>query len=465
MVILRSDTKREMGMDRISELPESLIHYIFSFLPIKSVVSTSILSTKWRYIWTSISIIDLREWRSVNASLGNCRDEVSRFMRFVDRVLSNRQDVRSPSIKKFVLSFDTYFDTSRVNGWISTVLRHKVEELALVDRKGIMFPPSLFTCESLTVLEIDKGFLELPESVNFPNLKILGLSIMLTNDHLIQKLLSNSPVLEELSLEMRNWNIQHLSIFSPKLKRLFMNGLLYRKFDIQISAPSLQSFKYSEVLAKDFVLQNFLTLLDAEVVLSCVADRGERDELGCLAAKIFASLSNVKRLKISEYTLKLLSYQDDFQTKLPLYYNLNHLEVSRASFHFRRDGYFEDNVQCWIVKVLFDFLQVSPNLESLIFDEGFSNCKSNNYDGWLMDLIPQCLLLHLKSIEFRGFFGKQIEKDLVRLFLKNAKVLQRARITISGKSSLSKNSNFKKEVVDEIALFPRGSAECILHIS
>ncbi|KAI3897567.1 hypothetical protein MKW92_007740 [Papaver armeniacum] len=454
---LRSHAKRERERDRISELPEPLIHHVFSFLPIKSIVSTSILSRTWRYLWTSIPIIDLRNQPLPAPNTFNHQPEVNSFMRFVDRVLSFRQDVHSPSIKEFGLYLDTAFDASRVNGWISTVLRHKVEALALEDRKGITFPPSLFTCESLTYLEIEKSTLELPESVNFPKLRTLHLDVGLENEHLIQKLLSNSPILEELSLELCDWDIRYLRIFGPNLKRLFINGYCsHRNFDIQINAPNLQSFEYSGILAKDFVLHNFLTLLDAEVELSRLADSGERGELGCRASKLVSSLSNAKNLRVSDFTLKLLSYQHNFPMELPLFYNLIHLEVSR---------WHPGELFRWVVRRLLGFLQVSPNLQSLIFVVGFYNYDFDDDDRWSLDSIPQCLLVHLKSIEFRGCFWNQVTKDLVKWFLKNAKVLQRLRITVSNRSIYLKNLNHRKEVLDEISLFPRSSADCVLHVS
>ncbi|KAI3912448.1 hypothetical protein MKW92_026783 [Papaver armeniacum] len=395
-------------MDSIRKIPEPLIHHIFSFIPIKYVVSTSVLSTNWRYLWTSIPIIDFRNWRPPYRSIRP--KETEAFMGFVDRVLSFRQGVHSPPIKKFCLDFDYCFDSSRVSGWIYTVLQHKIEELVL-NRCGITLPPCLFVCESLTILEIHGSLLGHPESVNFPKLKILRLGVVLEDEHLIPKLLSSSPALEELSLRGCGWDIQHLSICGPNLKRLFINGLCTRDFDIQINAPNLQSFKYSSVLAKDFVLHNFFTLLDAEIVLSRSADMGETgmyDGYGC------------------------------------------------------RDA---GNLHSWIVKILLNFLHISPNLESVVFVDGFRNNKSTNNDGWSLDLIPQCLLLHLKSVEFRGFFWNEFEKDLIRLFLKNARVLQRVRITISGRSSLSEYSNYKKQVIDEMSLFPRSSDECVIHVS
>lgn len=154
-------------------------------------------------------------------------------MRFVDRVLSFRQDVHSPSIKTFWFCIDFQFKKSRVNEWLSTVLRHEVEEIVLLDRKGITFPPCLFTCESLTKLVITKSSLELPELVNFPKLKILVLYVTLENEHLIQKLLFNSLVLEELVLQVNsNWDIPYLCICGPNLKRLVILGSSDRKFDI-----------------------------------------------------------------------------------------------------------------------------------------------------------------------------------------------------------------------------------------
>ncbi|KAI3862560.1 hypothetical protein MKX03_037664 [Papaver bracteatum] len=95
MVFLRNHARRERERDRINELPEHLIHHIFSFLPIECSVSTSKLSTKWRYLWTFTPIIDFLEWQSMFVG----EMEATTFMRFVDRLLSFRQDIDSPLIK------------------------------------------------------------------------------------------------------------------------------------------------------------------------------------------------------------------------------------------------------------------------------------------------------------------------------------------------------------------------------
>ncbi|KAI3864236.1 hypothetical protein MKW92_033903, partial [Papaver armeniacum] len=39
------------NIDRLSELPDALIHHIFSFLNIKYILQNCILSRRYRYLW------------------------------------------------------------------------------------------------------------------------------------------------------------------------------------------------------------------------------------------------------------------------------------------------------------------------------------------------------------------------------------------------------------------------------
>ncbi|KAK3019976.1 hypothetical protein RJ639_003023 [Escallonia herrerae] len=66
--------------DRLSNLPDSLIYHILSFLPTKCAVITSALSTKWRYQWTSIANLVFCDEYTVN-------DPPRFFENFADRTL------------------------------------------------------------------------------------------------------------------------------------------------------------------------------------------------------------------------------------------------------------------------------------------------------------------------------------------------------------------------------------------
>jgi hypothetical protein len=43
---------------RLSSLPDDIIHKILSTVSMKDVVKTSVLSSRWRYIWTSMPYLN-----------------------------------------------------------------------------------------------------------------------------------------------------------------------------------------------------------------------------------------------------------------------------------------------------------------------------------------------------------------------------------------------------------------------
>jgi len=59
--------EEEEEEDRISDLPDSLLHHILSFLPIKDAGITSLLSKRWKPLWLLQLIIYMDE--------KHCRDE------------------------------------------------------------------------------------------------------------------------------------------------------------------------------------------------------------------------------------------------------------------------------------------------------------------------------------------------------------------------------------------------------
>ncbi|GJV34036.1 F-box domain containing protein [Tanacetum coccineum] len=55
----RHDEKRmNVEGDRLSSLPDDLIHKILSSISLKQAIETSTLSSRWRYIWTSMPYLD-----------------------------------------------------------------------------------------------------------------------------------------------------------------------------------------------------------------------------------------------------------------------------------------------------------------------------------------------------------------------------------------------------------------------
>ncbi|KAJ0431823.1 putative F-box domain, leucine-rich repeat domain superfamily, F-box-like domain superfamily [Helianthus annuus] len=78
----------KMGMnvegDRLSSLPDDLIHKILSFCSIKDAIGTSVLSSRWEYVWTSMPYLSFSS---------EDFDTLPAFSKFVNHVLSGRNNL------------------------------------------------------------------------------------------------------------------------------------------------------------------------------------------------------------------------------------------------------------------------------------------------------------------------------------------------------------------------------------
>uniref|UniRef100_A0A2N9I8T2 F-box domain-containing protein n=1 Tax=Fagus sylvatica TaxID=28930 RepID=A0A2N9I8T2_FAGSY len=166
--------------DRISNLPYNVLRHILSFLPTKHAVGTSILSTKWKNLWTSVPNLDfeddllLQGRRPGNESIGDLR--VS-FLSFVDRVLILHN---APHIHRFRLKCGQNFKSSHVNAWIYAALLRYAQELDLcVPMKNYKsLHCDLFRSKSVVYLKLDEYNTELCEYkivIDAPNLEYLRL--------------------------------------------------------------------------------------------------------------------------------------------------------------------------------------------------------------------------------------------------------------------------------------------------
>ena len=118
-------------MDRIGSLPEEVLSHILSFLTTKEAAITSILSKRWRNLFTLVPSLDIDDSVFLNPEEGKReRDGILQsFMDFVDKVLASQGDT---PIKKFSLKCKTGIDTDRVNQWICNVLQRGATSLELV---------------------------------------------------------------------------------------------------------------------------------------------------------------------------------------------------------------------------------------------------------------------------------------------------------------------------------------------
>ncbi|RZC63739.1 hypothetical protein C5167_025488 [Papaver somniferum] len=97
--------------DRISGLPDSLLHHILSFLDIKHVARTCLLSKRWKFIWTCIPTLALPYFHCEPLP----SSETDKFMEFVDRTLLLHD---ASNILVFRLRMNEYMSAYRIHSWI-----------------------------------------------------------------------------------------------------------------------------------------------------------------------------------------------------------------------------------------------------------------------------------------------------------------------------------------------------------
>ena len=308
----------------IDNLPDPILQHILSYLSTKNAIQTSILSKRWKYLWTSIPKLDFDE---------GALDRRLMFMKFVERVLA----LHDPSnIKNFSLSCNVQYDTSHINSWICSVVKHKVQVLNLYLRNFqelLALPSCLFTCESLEVLTLNMFHsLKLPSSIFFSSLKILTLEkVIFSDDHSTQQLFMGCPILENLSIVDCIWkNVKTVCISSPMLQRLFISDryLFTEKYgenddkddlnadaddqndfngcQVVIFGTSLKSFSFDGELINDYCFYNSSSIVDVSIQVF------ERNEVDCYldahrVYKLLSGLSSLEKLTVSNGTVEVCS--------------------------------------------------------------------------------------------------------------------------------------------------------------
>ncbi|MBA0647381.1 hypothetical protein Goklo_015271, partial [Gossypium klotzschianum] len=213
--------------DRISNFPDHIRCHILSFLPIKAAVRTSIISTKWRYLFASISTIKFDGYLMSGLTERN----LDSFKNFVDRLLKFPDQVSLDCFRlNDIISWNDEDHNFDVSDWICAALCRGVKEIDLdLENLWDILPALLFTCHSLVTLKLVAKLdavgseIKVPSDVCLGNLKTLQLRNSVLFGDSIHRLISNCHVLEDLAfIECGFDNISEVNIQSPSLKRLVL---------------------------------------------------------------------------------------------------------------------------------------------------------------------------------------------------------------------------------------------------
>ena len=210
--------------DRLSALPDALLHHIMSFLKAWEVVPTCVLARRWRHLWASVPCVDLR----VRPSTGRYGDPPEKFRDFVHRLFLLR-DAAAPVGTRRLRSGDedAGYDEDDASAWIRAAINRNARVIHLAGHRS-------------EIASLDR--------VQFVSchLKVLKLSYARLNDRILKKLSSSCTSLEELDL--KDCLVTGPGIVSASLKTLIMLKCKI-ECDFSISAPNLVILRLITLLA------------------------------------------------------------------------------------------------------------------------------------------------------------------------------------------------------------------------
>ncbi|CAO2142012.1 unnamed protein product [Urochloa humidicola] len=291
------------SQDRISELPDALVHQVLSLLPVDEAVQTSVLARRWRGLWKGMPVLRLLGPKKRFPSAED-------FDRFVNRLISARGD--SPLVTCEVVAYLTWDDyagepeepepNKYFHSWIQYAMASKVRVLKVVgDHIGseseLVVP---LVSQHLTHLDVEHVYLA-KDSVDF----------------------SSCPVLEELKMQHCGLWVHDMSF--PSLKRLCLIECNFPKdYCIRISAPNVVSLRLHDCQGKTPLIESTPLLETASIDLSygckdqcrgCVDESCEGCHgypVGSYQSVLLNSLSNAVNLELKDQP-KVYIYKRDLE--------------------------------------------------------------------------------------------------------------------------------------------------------
>ncbi|KAL6659306.1 hypothetical protein ACP70R_003346 [Stipagrostis hirtigluma subsp. patula] len=245
--------------DRLSALPDALLHRVMSSLKAWEVVRTCVLARRWRDLWASAPCVDLR--LRLGRDDGDSAPED--FARFVRRLFRHRKaSAPVDTLRLRSSDVDGEFDEEDARSWIRAAIKRKARVIHLIGHR-----------RGLAVLE-HAAFVS-------HHLKILKLSYALLDGDILRQFSSRCPSLEEMDL--KDCLVTGREISSASLKTLTMVNCTIN-VELYIDVPNLLLLHCVKPITRAPSFKNLGSLVAATIVLDdhCFSDDYEdfsEDEL------------------------------------------------------------------------------------------------------------------------------------------------------------------------------------------
>uniref|UniRef100_A0A803MHP0 F-box domain-containing protein n=1 Tax=Chenopodium quinoa TaxID=63459 RepID=A0A803MHP0_CHEQI len=269
-------------VDLISSLPDDILVYLLSFVGIKAAARTSLLSKRWRHVWTYITDLDFEDPPRLaiaitkpyeNSEAGNYADWVNQVIR------ANQAQYLNTFRMHFSIPFGDKIYASNIDKWLEFACTKKVRNLELhmgtLPTIPIFKNPTFVLNTSLVSLYLTKVVVDGPllQWVLSNCLKLGRLmlhSCMATDDVFAsskrQKLVISSLTLKHLEIfhSTRLLNTESLHIVAPNLVTLLF--IESPTVDLEyVSVPSLVDAAFGGIYSTKLCNGSFLSGLSSQL--------------------------------------------------------------------------------------------------------------------------------------------------------------------------------------------------------
>ncbi|KAJ4713527.1 FBD-associated F-box protein [Melia azedarach] len=391
--------------DWINQLPDEILVDIINRLSVVEAARTSVLSTRWKYLWTFITSLDFHSprgmWKVLNKLDENEQSikwtwgavyrrydreilvKRAKYICWVNKVLELH---RGSSIDELKVSYELYDSHERIiTSWIRAAISKGVQKLELNLRaawgnRQYTFPKELSSISSL---------------------KSLSLSGVNVTSEIIESLVYNCPLLERLCVaNSRPWLCLKVVISSIRLKHLVIEGCFSNE-EFEISTPSLLSFKYHGTGHIKLNVQNVPQLVDLYI---------SGYNLSNMIRPFINYLTQLETLELHFYLC-----EDNTRSPLCELPKLRYLTLSVSAPGAGNLFVLTHMIRAcpFLLKFTLKFQLVGPRTERAIKQ------------------FPKCAHEHLKVVEFIGFVGHSIDLELAFYLLKNSISLEKMIIDLT----------------------------------
>ncbi|WJX86244.1 hypothetical protein P8452_68582 [Trifolium repens] len=423
--------------DRISNLPDEVLSHILSFLPTKTTVQTSILSSRWHHIWKHSSVLYFTEFTK---EYHRDRDKGSELFKSFDvmvnsvlNLLHNPRRIRKMTLVCYHALLVDKFREYAVNNWIQSVVGPHLEELDLslvYDHLTSDFKLSLVGAISAQKLS--------STTICLPSLKKMLIKIGFVEVSSVNALLSGCPIIETLDLCFFPKSLDKVCVPSS-LKRLKVAFKNHHAAYIEINAPFLEYLNITGItLGEVFSMYKLNNVVEAHLDIS----RNSSASVTPLH-NLLGALSGTKQLVLSPSTIKwLLGEPHDllFQE----FHYLVCLQLNLPRFNYNS---------------LISLLQKCPMLQVLTIHSVEDKEQSPVLRWAPHRSVPGCLVSHLSIVQFQGFQGLQDQLLFVKYVLRNGLVLEKMIIS---DMSLELDQKKKQKIIKGLSKLRRACGMCQL---